>query len=86
MKLTRRQLLKRSTLLSGGAALSPLLLPFVEQARAEAEGAAPPRRVVFIVKSSGLTPAELVPQDMAKDWVKASDTPTWPDNLKSVEM
>ena len=85
MKLTRRQLLERSTLLSGGAALSPLLLPFVEQARAEAAGAAPPLRVVFIVKSSGLTPAELVPQDMAKDWVKASDNPTWPDNLKPAE-
>ena len=50
-------------------AINPLLLPFLKQARAEAEGAPRPTRFVFVVKSSGLTPAELVPQQMQAERV-----------------
>ncbi len=66
MKLTRRQILKRAT-------ISPLLMPMVSRARAEAEGAAPPLRFVFVVKSSGLTPAELVPQEMVEQRVNVGE-------------
>jgi len=64
MTLSRRRILKHAALLPGAAALSPLLFPFVKNASAEQAGQAPPMRFVFVVKSSGLTPAELVPQQM----------------------
>jgi hypothetical protein len=73
MKLTRRQILRHSALIPGAAAISPLLMPFVQQARAEAEGAEPPLRFVFVIKSSGLTPAELVPEPMSSERVQVSE-------------
>ena len=73
MKLNRRQVLRRAALIPGGMAISPLLLPLVERARAEANGAPPPLRFVFVVKSSGLTPAELVPEPLAAERVSTSD-------------
>ena len=73
MPLSRRELLKQSALITGGATLSPLLMPFVARAKAEAAGKKPPLRFVFVVKSSGLTPAELVPQDFAKELVNTGE-------------
>ncbi len=61
MKLSRRQVLRHAALLP--ATVSPLLLPWVQRVQA-ARGEASPLRFVFVVKSSGLTPAELVPQQM----------------------
>jgi len=63
--------------------LSPLLVPFVRQARAHADGkaAALPRRFLFVVKSSGLTPAELVPEDLAATMVKPAEQTGWPQEL-----
>lgn len=69
MNLSRRQALGRIASIPGGVALSPLLMPFLSQVRAEAEGKPLPLRFVFVVKSSGLTPAELVPVEMTKDRV-----------------
>ena len=73
MPLSRRQVLKHATLLPAACSLSPLLLPFVQRARAEAEGAAPPQRFVFVLKSSGLTPAELVPTEMQDELVNVGE-------------
>lgn len=73
MPLSRREVLKQASLISGGAAISPLLLPFVQRARAEAQNQAPPLRFVFVVKSSGLTPAELVPQEMFQQRVAVGE-------------
>ncbi len=73
MNLSRRQVMKKAALVSGGAAVSPLLLPFVERVHAEAQRKAPPLRFVFVVKSSGLTPAELVPQEMFEERVAVGE-------------
>src|SRR4051812_5034581 len=83
MLLNRRQILKYLSA-SGSVALSPLLLPCLEQARAIAAGgpSAIPKRFVFVVKSSGLTPAELVPTEMADALVLKPTGPQWPDELK----
>ena len=91
MKLSRRQLLQHSLRVPGSMAISPLLLPFLQHARAEAGGGAPPRRFVFVVKSSGLTPAELVPQQMAAERVavgpagKPGDGYHQPHSLRPVD-
>ena len=68
---TRRQVLKG---LSVGA-LSPLLVPFTKHVRLHAEGTSSdlPRRFLFVVKSSGLTPAELVPKDLASKMTKPGE-------------
>ncbi len=73
MKLSRREVLRRAAVIPGGAAISPLLLPMIERARAEAAGAPPPLRFVFVVKSSGLTPAELVPQELQAERVSVGE-------------
>jgi hypothetical protein len=85
MKLSRRELLRRSALIPAGATLSPLLLPLVERARAEALGAAPPLRVVFVVKSSGLTPAELVPVQMTDQRVTEGDASAAGDSYRQAK-
>lgn len=69
MKSTRRQFIQQTSLLPAALNVSPLLMPFLANARAEAEGKRPPLRMVFVVKSSGLTPAELVPQELTADRV-----------------
>ena len=71
--LSRRHLLKRSALIPAGASLSPLLAPFVQRAAAEADGLPAPQRVVFVIKSSGLTPAELVPKQMTDERVSVGE-------------
>lgn len=53
--------------------MSPLLLPFVKNLRAEQSGDARPMRFVFVVKSSGLTPAELVPEELAAQLVREGE-------------
>jgi hypothetical protein len=77
---TRRQALKSLSL----GALSPLLVPFVRQLRVHADGnpAALPKRFLFVVKSSGLTPAELVPTDLAAKMVKPGEEKGWPEELR----
>ena len=82
MQLNRRQVLRRAALIPGGMAISPLLLPLVQRARAEANGAPPPLRFVFVVKSSGLTPAELVPQQLTDELVSKSDATNPGPNYK----
>ena len=57
---TRRTVLKRTALGAGAALLAPVLT----RLRAEAAGAAPPRRFVFIVQSNGLHPEHLLPVGM----------------------
>ena len=73
MKLSRRQILRQTALIPGAAAVSPLLLPFLQRAHADAQGAPPPKRFVFVVKSSGLTPAELVPKELTDELVQVGD-------------
>ena len=65
LKTNRRTLLKTAA----AAGVSPLLLPFLQRVQAEAAGAerALPKRFLFVVKCSGLTPAELVPQIAQKE-------------------
>ncbi len=82
MKLSRRQVLRRAPLVPGAVAVSPLLMPFVERARAEADGKAPPKRFVFVVKSSGLTPAELVPSPLSDQRVVKGDAGNVGPNYK----
>ncbi|MDA1015275.1 MAG: DUF1552 domain-containing protein [Planctomycetota bacterium] len=87
MTLSRRQVLQRASVLSAGAAISPLLAPFMQRARAEADGAAPPLRFVFVVKSSGLTPAELVPQEMTDERVVVGDaTNSGPNYQQALQL
>ena len=69
MTLSRREILKHAVCVPGAAGLSPLLWPLLRRAEAEAAGEAPPQRFVFVVKSSGLTPAELVPQQLTESRV-----------------
>ena len=73
MKMSRREVLRHAALIPGSAAISPLLMPLLVRAQAEAEGAPPPLRFVFVVKSSGLTPAELVPQQMTNERVQVGE-------------
>ena len=76
MLTSRRQLLKGLSI----GALSPLLSPFVSQLHAESN-AIRPRRFLFVVKSSGLTPAELVPTDLTPSMVRPGEEDGWPDEL-----
>ncbi len=73
MKLSRREVIKYSALLPTAMGINPLLTPFLQRAQAEAAGEAPPMRFVFVVKSSGLTPAELVPQEIQNERVQIGD-------------
>ncbi|MEM7235089.1 MAG: DUF1552 domain-containing protein, partial [Planctomycetota bacterium] len=78
---SRRSLLRG---LSAGA-VSPLLVPFLERLRAEDSGDSDklPLRFLFVVKSSGLTSAELVPKSLAPRFVKKSEERGHPDDLTS---
>lgn len=69
MNYSRRRFLAQACKLPGAAAVCPLLLPAVQRAQAAAAGEAAPLRFVFVVKSSGLTPAELVPREMSAERV-----------------
>lgn len=63
---TRRKLLQGLTLGSGSVVLSPL----VSQLAAQAAGKkAFPQRFVFVVKSSGLTPGHIVPDNFVDDYI-----------------
>ena len=73
MTISRRRVLQQTAAIPAAATLSPLLLPFLQRAEAEAKGQAPPKRFVFVVKSSGLTPAELVPSEMASQRVSVGE-------------
>ncbi|MCP4846421.1 MAG: DUF1552 domain-containing protein [Verrucomicrobiaceae bacterium] len=72
----RRHLLKGLT----AGAISPLLTPFLHNLRAGDNGILP-KRFLFVVKSSGLTPAELVPSDLAPSMVKPGEKESWPAQL-----
>jgi len=76
---------KRRTLLKGLSlgALSPLLTPFVSRLEAELNGGPTPKRFLFVVKSSGLTPAELVPQDLVSELVEPGEEAGWPEELRA---
>ncbi|MCP4190097.1 MAG: DUF1552 domain-containing protein [Planctomycetaceae bacterium] len=63
------------------ASLSPLLWPFLDQTLFAAEAKRPPR-FLFVVKSSGLTPAELVPQEWRAAKVTKGEERGWPDRLR----
>ena len=63
---TRRQLLKGLSLGSGGVVLSPLIGQLAAQAAGRNEF---PQRFVFVVKSSGLTPGHVVPDNFADDYI-----------------
>jgi len=76
MKLERRQLLKG---LATGA-VTPLLKPFINNLYAEDSGVLP-KRFLFVVKSSGLTPAELVPADLVPSMVRPGEREDWPAEL-----
>jgi hypothetical protein len=66
MNTTRRHTLKGLTLGSGSLIFSPLL----RQLSAQAAGRnAFPQRFVFVVKSSGLTPGHIVPDNFADDYI-----------------
>ncbi len=82
MKLSRRQALRRAVVAAVGTTASPLLLPAVQHARAEAESGRLPLRFVFVIKSSGLTPAELVPKQMTETHVKTADATNSGPNYK----
>ena len=90
MTPTRRTFLKNLSLGSGGLFLSPLL----RQLGAEATGSpAPfPQRFVFLVKSSGLTPAAITPKTLldkkptaATPLVASLKEHALPDSLKALE-
>ncbi|MEO1998951.1 MAG: DUF1552 domain-containing protein, partial [Planctomycetaceae bacterium] len=80
---TRRDILKATV----GAGLSPLLLPFLQQRKIQAAGDAAqlPLRFLFVVKCSGLTPAELVPEKLAEDRVYPGKEAGWPAELRPVD-
>ncbi|MFT5189832.1 MAG: hypothetical protein ACI957_002864 [Verrucomicrobiales bacterium] len=81
MPTNRRTLLKGLSL----GALSPLLTPFVSRLQAEVTGGPAPKRFLFVVKSSGLTPAELVPKDLVSDLVRPAEEAGWPEELRASE-
>lgn len=80
MILTRRNLLKGLT----AGSVTPLLRPFIDNVQAEHKGNLP-KRFLFVVKSSGLTPAELVPSDLVPSMVKPSEREDWPAELVPTE-
>lgn len=63
---TRRQMLKGFTLGSGGLMLSPLVNQLAAQASGKNEF---PQRFIFVVKSSGLTPGHIVPENFVDDYI-----------------
>ncbi|MFT5302379.1 MAG: hypothetical protein ACI9G1_001401 [Pirellulaceae bacterium] len=63
---TRRNLLKGLTLGSGSLVFSPLIGQLAAQAAGKS---AFPQRFVFVVKSSGLTPGHIVPENFADDYI-----------------
>ena len=71
MNTTRRSLLKGITLGSGSMVLQPL----IGQLAAQAAGKnAFPQRFVFVVKSSGLTPGHIVPDNFVNDYIVQKDS------------
>ena len=71
MNTTRRQLLKGLTLGSGSLALSPLITQLAAQAAGSDRF---PQRFVFVVKSSGLTPGHIVPDNFMDDYIVQKDS------------
>ena len=63
------------------ASTSPLLLPFFNRELSAADDIRPPR-FLFVVKSSGLTPAELVPNELRSTMVTNGEEAGWPDELR----
>lgn len=65
---SRRDILKGLSFGAGGA----LLTPFLHQVRLQAEGnaAALPKRFVFVVKSSGVSPEGITPESLQGDDAK----------------
>ena len=69
---------------AAAATVSPLLLPFLQRMEAEAAGLSlAPRRFLFVVKCSGLTPAELVPTGMADELTQPGAEQGSPAELKT---
>lgn len=63
---SRRQILKSLSLGSGGVILSPLIGQLSAQASGER---AFPQRFIFMVKSSGLTPGHVVPDNLTDEFI-----------------
>ena len=78
--INRRQALKG---LSGCISV-PLLMPFVNRLEAELRGELP-CRFLFVIKSSGLTPSELVPKNLIPEYIKPAEEKGWPNTLKQSE-
>ena len=78
--INRRQALKG---LSGCVSV-PLLMPFVNRLEAESRGELP-RRFLFVIKSSGLTSAELVPKNLSSEYIIPAEEKGWPNTLKQSE-
>ena len=68
---TRRDLLKGFTLGGGSLVLSPLVTQLAAQAAGKESF---PQRFVFVVKSSGLTPGHIVPDNFADDYIVQKDS------------
>ena len=62
----------------------PLLMPFVNRLEAESRGELP-CRFLFVIKSSGLTPSELVPNNLIPEFIKPAEEKGWPNTLKQSE-
>lgn len=79
-KKNRRELLKAAAT----TGVAPLLVPFMQRVKAEAAGNLReiPKRFLFVVKCSGLTPAELVPQGLAAELTKPGNELDQPAELK----
>ena len=71
MKTTRRQLLKGLTLGGGSVIFQPLISQLAAQASGES---AFPQRFIFVVKSSGLTPGHIVPENFLDDYIVQKDS------------
>ena len=74
---SRRDILKGLSFGAGGA----LLTPFMHQIKLQAEGnsAALPKRFVFVVKSSGVSPEGITPESLRGDDAKN-------ESLKEVQL
>lgn len=68
---TRRQILKGLSLGSGSVVLSPLISQLAAQASGNKEF---PQRFIFVVKSSGLTPGHIVPDNFADDFIDQKES------------
>ena len=69
------------------AGLSPLFWPFLQQVQVQAAGPPlrGPQRFLFVVKCSGLTPAQLVPRELVGQMVEPAEKAGWPDRLRPVD-